>query len=198
MGKENLHFLGKFKPDQIVMRYCQPIDGEQGRVHQYRIYCTEQAKKQGLQGNGILERFWDKAAENALRLAMTYSAAVDREARTISSEAWDLATTHLEGSMKTLIRNRNDILKSKGEAREEAIMAYLKDCWSRGEVIKLNDLYYKFRGQYRNGEASGKQDFDQHLILLNNLEKIKLEKLNTPGVASYLILPFTPSQEPAI
>lgn len=193
IGKDQIPFLGRFKPPgQLTMSYCKQIDGESGRVHQYRIYCDEQAAKASIVNNGLLERFWDKLAENALRLAMTYSAAVDRESPTITDQAWDLATKHLEGSKQVLVSNRGDILKSAGEAKEEALMSHIKDCWSKGELLTVNELYLKFRGKYRQGEASGKKEFDDSLALLHDLRQIRVNPIpNQPGRHSYRIDPYT-------
>ena len=195
IGKDQVPFLGRFRPDQVVMSYCKQIDGEKGRVHQYRIYCDEQAEKAGIVNNGLLERFWDKLAENALRLAMTYSSAVNRESPTITSEAWDLATSHLEGSRKVLVSNRGNILKSAGEAKEESLMADIKSYWAKGEAIKVNDLYILHRSKYRHGEASGKKEFDESIALLQDLKQISLsEKLKQPGTPSFKIIPYTPKE----
>lgn len=192
IGKDQVPFLGRFKPDQVVMSYCKQIDGEKGRVHQYRIYCDEQAEKAGIANNGLLERFWDKLAENALRLAMTYSSAVDRESPTITSQAWDLATSHLEGSRKVLVSNRGNILKSAGEAKEESLMADIKSYWAKGETIRVNDLYILHRSKYRHGEASGKKEFDDSLALLQELKQITINPIpNQPGRHSYRIDPYT-------
>jgi hypothetical protein len=195
IGKDQIPFLGRFKPHQRTMSYCKQIDGESGRVHQYRIYCDEQAEKAGIVNNGLLERFWDKLAENALRLAMTYSSAVDRESPIITSQAWDLATSHLEGSRKVLVSNRGNILKSAGEAKEEALMADIKSYWAKGETIKVNDLYILHRSKYRHGEASGKKEFDESIALLQDLKQISLsEKLKQPGTPSFKIIPYTPKE----
>ena len=195
IGKDQIPFLGRFKPDQVVMSYCKQINGESGRVHQYRIYCDEQAEKAGIVNNGLLERFWDKLAENALRLAMTYSSAVDRESPTITSEAWDFATKQLEDSRKVLVSNRGNILKSAGEAEEEALMADIKSYWAKGEAITQSDLYQKHRGKYRHGKASGKKEFEEAIGLLQQLKQISLsEKLKQPGPENFKIIPYTPKE----
>ena len=192
IGKEQIPLLGRFKPDQIVMSYCKQIDGEAGRVHEYRLHCHEQAKKAGLANYGLLERFWDKSAENALRLALTYSVAVDRTTPTITNQAWDLATSHLECSRKVLVSNMGDILKSTGEQKEEALLVHIKGCWAKGESVSVNDLYIKHRSKYRHGEASGKKEFDESIALLQELKQITVRpNANQPGRPSYKIIPYT-------
>jgi len=161
LGKNEVPFLGRFKPDQLTMSYCKQIDSEAGRVHQYRIHCDEQAEIQRLANNGLLERFWDKAAENSIRLAMTYTLAIDRTAPAITIEAWDLATNTLENSRKVLINNRGDILKCSAQVTEEEMMKYIKAVWSDGRTITVNDLYTKFRGRFRGGDRRGHADFEQ-------------------------------------
>lgn len=185
IGKDQVPYLGRFKPEQIVMAYSKQICGEAGRVYEYRKYCYEQAKREGIVNNRLIERFWDKAAENALRFAMTAACALDRTTTEISSEAWDWATKQLEESRKALVLNRGNILKPKSKEREDILMAHILN-WDKKEELNTKTLYAKVRGRYRNGEVAGKPEFDHDIEML---EGITLVPLDQPGRPVSKIIP---------
>jgi hypothetical protein len=179
IGKDQVPYLGRFKPEQTVMAYAKQICGEAGRVYEYRKHCHEQAKKEGIVNNRLIERFWDKAAENALRFAMTAACALDRTTTEISSEAWDWATNQLEESRKALDSNRGNILKPKSKEREDILMAQILN-WDKKEELNTKTLYAKVRGRYRNGEVAGKPEFDHDIEMLNGITLVPLDQPGRP------------------
>ena len=179
IGKDQVPYLGRFKPEQTVMAYAKQICGEAGRVYEYRKHCHEQAKKEGIVNNRLIERFWDKAAENALRFAMTAACSLDRTTTEISSEAWDWATNQLEESRKALASNRGNILKPKSKEREDILMAQILN-WDKKEELNTKTLYAKVRGRYRNGEVAGKPEFDHDIEMLTGITLVPLDQPGRP------------------
>ena len=133
-------------------------------------------------GNGLMEKFWDKNTEHCIRLASTFTYAVESEARLMTLEAWDLATKLMGLSRQALISNQGTILKTKNEQLEDDIINHLQQFWAKGESLPATEIWRKFRtrfGQHRLWE--------EMLFSLGSLNIVKIDKAPGPGKASFIL-----------
>ena len=81
---------------------------------------------------------------------MTFTLAVDREAKYLTIDSWDLATKIMGLSKLVLLKNQSGILKSKEDQLEDDIVAYLKRTWSGGETCSAQKIWRNFRSRFKH------------------------------------------------
>ena len=171
--------LGRFQPERLILKASDQLEE---KIFEYATYCDDVATKEMEAGNGLMEKFWDKNTEHCIRLASTFTYAVESEARLMTLEAWDLATKLMGLSRQALISNQGTILKTKNEQLEDDIINHLQQFWAKGESLPATEIWRKFRtrfGQHRLWE--------EMLFSLGSLNIVKIDKAPGPGKASFIL-----------
>ena len=171
--------LGRFEPDRLVLHAPSHLED---KIFEYATYCDDMATKEMKAGNGIMEKFWDKNTEHCIRLAETFTYAVEYTARLMTLEAWDLAIKLMGLSRQALISNQGSILMTKNGQTEEDIVNHLQQFWARGESLPASEIWAKFRRRFETHE----QWYKMMLSLgMNGISRV--EKVTTPGKASFIL-----------
>ena len=172
--------LGRFQPERLtVLASDQLYD----KMFEYAKYCDDMATKELLTNNGLLEKFWDKNSEHCIRLALTFTLAVDQEAKHLSLEAWDLATKIMGLSKLVLLKNQSGILKTKAEQLEDDIVNHLQQIWARGENLPSTEIWRKFRSRFNLNHRL----WEEMQISLQSLGLIRIERAAGAGKPSFII-----------
>lgn len=171
--------LGRFEPERLVLHAPDHLED---KIFEYATYCDDMATREMKAGNGIMEKFWDKNTEHCIRLAETFTYAVEREAKLMGLDAWDLAVKLMGLSRQALVSNQGLILMTKNGQTEEDIVNYLHQSWDRGESLPASEIWQKFRRKFENHD----QWFKMMLSLgMNGISRV--EKVTTPGKASFIL-----------
>ena len=171
--------LGRFEPARLVLHASDHLED---KIFEYATYCDDMATKEMKAGNGLLEKFWDKNAEHCIRLASTFTYAVEYEARLMTLEAWDLATKLMWLSRQALVSNQGTILKTKNQQIEEDIVNHLQQFWEKGESLPAAAIWAKFKSRFEEHT----QWYKMMLSLgMNGLARV--ERVVTPGRQSFIL-----------
>jgi hypothetical protein len=171
--------LGRFEPDRLILKASDYIED---KIFEYATYCDDMATKEMEAGNGLMEKFWDKNAEHCIRLASTFTYAVESEARLMTIEAWDLATRLMGLSKQALVNNQGTILKTKNEQLEDDILNHLQQFWAKGESLPATEIWRKFRSRFGQHRL-----WEEMMFSLASLNIVKIDRATGPGKASFIL-----------
>lgn len=182
------YFLGKFSPPCTTLEY---LEDTKDLRFKYQKRCRKLSSISEDNGDYIAQQAYGRAHEHSQAMAVLFTLALDRKAKAITPEAWELAQLISERCVENVLNS----CKHVGDLREYGMRKRILD--------NLNSEHLKVDGKYLSplhdgiterdlrrsvhGIIKTNDDFQAQLSVLESLEKIRLQKERAGGKDRYRI-----------